>query len=112
MKELRFKKEKLSLNTILVVVLTNIYVELVHLHSLFSLLLFDPINNPAIYSSSTAPMSATIGSIYKCEDTKGWLYVAILLRDLLIWVSQSNSSGTTSLDTEGLVYCYNNKFTL
>lgn len=79
---------------------------------LFSLPLFDPTNNPAMYSNSTAPMSATIGSIYKCEDTKGWLYVAILLRDLLIWVSQSNSSGTTSPDAEGLIYCYNNKFTL
>ena len=40
---------------------------------LFSLLLLDPANNPAMHSSSTASMSAMIGLIYKCEnaDTKG-----------------------------------------
>lgn len=52
---------------------------------LFPLLLFDPANNLAMNSISTAPMSATTASVYKYEDTKGWLYVAILLRDLNIY---------------------------
>lgn len=40
---------------------------------LYSLLLLDPANNPAMYSSSTASMSVMIGLIYNCEnaDTKG-----------------------------------------